>query len=283
MFSRLFLRRASIIASENCVSEGNARREEKKGIHPSIRSCWGFFIIHQPLRWCSAEVSPPIEESLPPWGYRDGNGDDGEAGLTVFSPSCFKLAIMWQKKGIISSRLRFDSRDWLCRCGHVWEFVCRCVSYSCRSSTESKSWFECGNVFFSYDYFWARRRKKHFCAKPSHKHDIRAGVEACALAMRDLLCPRMLPPPSHTPVLPTQTHTCTHTLSSHRPGCQSYTNSHPLAAGFQDNHGNQSLTPGETSSRSERLHSISTSQYSTHKRTHMRIFFVFFFFSLFTH
>lgn len=75
----------------------------------------------------------------------------------------------------------------------------------------------------------------------------------------------MLPPPNHTPSTQTHTH-------SHRPGCQSYTNSHPLAAGFQDNHGNQSLTPGETSSRSERLHSISTSQYSTHKRTHMHIF-----------
>lgn len=84
----------------------------------------------------------------------------------------------------------------------------------------------------------------------------------------DLLCPRMLPPPNHTPWY-TNTHTHTH---SHRPGCQSYTNSHPLAAGFQDNHGNQSLTPGETSSRSERLHSISTSQYSTHKRTQMHIF-----------
>lgn len=84
----------------------------------------------------------------------------------------------------------------------------------------------------------------------------------------DLLCPRMLPPPNHTPwYTNTQTHT-----HSHRPGCQSYTNSHPLAAGFQDNHGNQSLTPGETSSRSERLHSISTSQYSTHKRTQMHIF-----------
>lgn len=88
----------------------------------------------------------------------------------------------------------------------------------------------------------------------------------------DLLCPRMLPPPSHTPwYANTLTHSRTNT-HSHRPGCQSYTNSHPLAAGFQDNHGNQSLTPGETSSRSERLHSISTSQYSTHKRTHMRIF-----------
>lgn len=74
-----------------------------------------------------------------------------------------------------------------------------------------------------------------------------------------------------TPPVHKQTHTHKNT-HSHGPGCQSYTNSHPLAAGFQDNHGNQSLTPGETSSRSERLHSISTSQYNTHKRTHMHIF-----------
>ena len=99
----------------------------------------------------------------------------------------------------------------------------------------------------------------------------------------DLLCPRMLPPPNHTPLVHTHEHTHmhtrthTHTLTRSystldRPGCQSYTNSHPLAAGIQDNHGNQSLTPGETSSRTERLHSISTSQYSTHKRTHMHTF-----------
>lgn len=83
------------------------------------------------------------------------------------------------------------------------------------------------------------------------------------------------------PTTPPATHTHTHTLrcvhthtysTLDRPGCQSYTNSHPLAAGFQDNHGNQSLTPGETSSRTERLHSISTSQYSTHKRTRMHTF-----------
>lgn len=96
----------------------------------------------------------------------------------------------------------------------------------------------------------------------------------------DLLCPKMLPPPNHTPLVHTHTHMHAHRTHKHthtystldRPGCQSYTNSHPLAAGFQDNHGNQSLTPGETSSRTERLHSISTSQYSTHKRTHMHTF-----------
>lgn len=118
-----------------------------------------------------------------------------------------------------------------------------------------------------------------FCAQKiysilssAHIHDnVHAGAyRNGSLCSRicDLLCPRMLPPPNHTPW---NTNTHTHTLS-HRPGCQSYTNSHPLAAGFQDNHSNQSLTPGETSSRSERLHSISTSRYSTHKRTHMHIF-----------
>lgn len=102
--------------------------------------------------------------------------------------------------------------------------------------------------------------------------------ESVCSHMCDLLCPRMLPPPNHTHSLsPSHSHTHmharTHTYSNlDRPGCQSYTNSHPLAAGFQDNHGNQSLTPEETSSRTERLHSISTSQYSTHKRTHMHSF-----------
>lgn len=64
MFSRLFRRRASIIASENCVREGSARRGEKThpSIHPPVQR---FFIIHQPLRCCSAEVSAPGEESLP--------------------------------------------------------------------------------------------------------------------------------------------------------------------------------------------------------------------------
>lgn len=56
MFSRLFRRRASIIASENCVREGSARRGKKThlSIHPPVRR---FFIINQPLRCCSAEVS----------------------------------------------------------------------------------------------------------------------------------------------------------------------------------------------------------------------------------
>lgn len=90
-------------------------------------------------------------------------------------------------------------------------------------------------------------------------------VTSCVLEC----CLHPTTPPWHTHTPCTQTHTYS-TLD--RPGCQSYTNSHPLAAGFQDNHGNQSLTPGETSSRTERLHSISTSQYSTHKRTHMHTF-----------
>lgn len=258
-----------------------ARSKKKKKKHPSFHSCRGFFIIYQPLSCCSAEVSPPSEESTPAWGERDGNGDDGEAGLTVFSLSCFKLAIMWQKEGIISSRLRGDSRDFVGvgKSVNMSAVVRATVAAQRRVKVDSSVKM---SLFYRI-YFWSGRKgKTSDIFEPSLRLN-RTSTQrwklvlslSPSLAICDLLCPRMLPPPSHTPVLPTQTHTGTHTLVSHRPGCQSYTNSHPLAAGFQDNHGNQSLTPGETSSRSERLHSISTSQYSTHKRTHMHIFFFF--------
>lgn len=120
--------------------------------------------------------------------------------------------------------------------------------------------------------FFARRKSTVCCQVHIYMTmymQAHTGMEACVLTYVTSCVLECCLHPTTPPG--TQTHTHTHTLS-HRPGCQSYTNSHPLAAGFQDNHGNQSLTPGETSSRSERLHSISTSQYSTHKRTHMHIF-----------
>lgn len=74
----------------------------------------------------------------------------------------------------------------------------------------------------------------------------------CAiLSVCDLPCPRVLPP--HPPALSTSIPTQT---GARLPELRY---SHPLAAGIQHNHGNKSLTPGEMSNRTERLHSISTS------------------------